>query len=172
MTRWQAISFFGAKHHIVPIYLAQTIIDDLRERGCELDSQLATLECYVDQPGMMAMNRPDMDMYIEGLNIQIPCEDVASFVLQIQDHKRRGTDDVPYYKVHGRASCLVFTPTQFAEFKAKLSKALPDAEAQAAEFWAGKKVYSEVLRDANGGGDKNFGGNKMDRFKMGPGVKA
>lgn len=165
---WRALRFYGAKNHIVPSHLVQEIIDDLLARKCELESSEPITECGIDQPGMLAVGRPCVSFDLNGLEIDMPCEDVATFLLHTDGYKLRGN----YYKVHGWLTCVVMTPAQFKQYRAVLARELPDSEQRAAEFWAGRAVYSEVLREtaAKLSGtplDKipNLGGNKADRFK-------
>ncbi len=162
---WRYLTFYGAKSHAVHENLSQEIIDDLSARDCELESdEPLVTELAIDQPGMIAADRPWINFNLAGLEITIPCEDVATFVLQCAKYELRGSPGKNYYKVHGFMKCLVLSQVQFMFFRKELAMHLLDAEQQAAEFWAGKRVYSEVLQDL-AGVKADLGGHKADRFK-------
>jgi hypothetical protein len=184
---WKWLIIDGWKSHGIPAYLQQTLLDDLSEReeqkghgDLEFEAK-DTTTCGIDMPGMVAMNRPWMTFQIDGLSIDIPCEDVLEFIEQLKAAPMRtwtkGTTEYvgsSYYKLHGFHKCIVLTPDLRAELLTQLESNLEEAEAQSKAFWADRKLPSQVLQEANAKAhgleidaykNVDFGGHKHDRFQ-------
>ena len=185
MIPWKWLIIDGWKSHGIPAYLVGTLIDDLNARAEAEGQPVAfeakdTIHCAIDQPGMCYTDRPWMTFQIDGLAVEMPCEDVFDFVQQLKKLPKRtwkhgesqfvGAD---YYKVHGFHRCLVLTPDLHAQLLAELEAGLQEAEARATAFLADKKPAWQVLQEANAiaaGKDKDayknvdFGGHKNDRI--------
>lgn len=182
---WRWLVIDGWKSHAVPEYLEGALVADLHAR--HPDEEPAKVESSpinsmgIDQPGMVAMDRPWMTFKIDGLDIEIPCEDVASFILQLDALKPRefvhgnlgAFKGLTYYKLHGFCKCIVLTPDLKVMLTEALQADVAEAEAQATAFWADKKLPSEVLREANAEALNvpveeipDCGAHKQDRFRL------
>lgn len=170
MLGWKWLMFDGAISHAVSEELYDVIVVDLERRGCELKEETPSKGVFFDRPGMIATERPVENLFVDGLELNIPSEDVLYFTAKLEALELR---DGCYYKLHDGWRCaLVLTQGQRDELLAKLKELVPGAEARAAEFWATRKLPSEVLREiaAKQSGRPieeipNLGGNKNDRFK-------
>lgn len=168
MAGWKWLMFEGAIPHMVPNELVDVIVADLERRGCPLEEKREGTHLFIDQPGMVCTTRPNEEFELRGLDLEIPSEDFGDFLGQLAELKLR---DGQYYKLHGFHRCIVLTPALKDELQLRLAQLYPTAEARAIEFYAGRKVPSEVLKEANRRpGEKvedmpNLGANKLDRFK-------
>jgi hypothetical protein len=218
---WNYLIIDGCKPHTVPLHLEGALVDDLFSREelkgsepLEFTSKPVT-KVSIDMPGMVAIDRPWMPFQLDGLVIEMPCEDVASFLSKLIALKPRyfkspyapgekiptgvtwtedgktypgyldkdgkvqkgellATGNEPgqmYYKLHGFTMCIVLTPDQHMLLIDALRAGLQEAEAQATAFWAGRKLPSQVLREAAAVTSgkpieeiPNLGANKQDRF--------
>lgn len=180
---WKWITSPNWKSHGVPVYLVQALLDDLRARQ-EGDGEVEytekdTVHCAIDQPGMVCMDRPWMTFQVDGLTIEIPCEDVLSFYTQLKNlpareftHGKSMGVGMTYYKLHAFHKCLVLTPDVRQELLDQLGERAMEAEVQATAFYADRKLPSEVLREAAAAATDtpldeipNLGANRQDRFK-------
>lgn len=129
-TIWQGATFEGAKRHVVTTALLPETIRDLRSRGHHLSTQ------DVDQPNPRLLGAANLDMggpWLQGAPVEVFTLDdlwvhVPSGHVDIvlrgcaKAPQRTFTDGSPYYKVHGRYTCLVLTPDQHARFAALLAE--------------------------------------------------
>lgn len=172
--KWLWINFDGAIPHFVCAGLSKSLINDLKNRGCPVDKQEECTDMNIDMPGMICTDRPWETLPFMGADIDIPSEDVASFILKLSELKERVFDDgTPYYKLHGFCRCIVFTPAQRVAFLDLLKSRVQEAEKRATLFWADRKPPSQVLREAAASVNNipieevpNLGGNKVDRFVL------
>lgn len=186
-TEWRWLLFSKEDFMILPHAARGKVRDyvvwDLEQRGCALVEDNDLVKMNIDQPGMVAMDRPWESFQLDSLTIEMPCEDIATFVLQLESVRARpipGTSPlVNCYKLHGFHRALCLDDDDRASLLQQLRDRLPSAEARAAEFWAGRKLPSEVLREAAAltSGQPlesipNLGGNKQDRFRLKSGGKA
>jgi hypothetical protein len=169
MAGWKWLIFEGAIPHMVPDELLDVIVKDLESRGCPLSEKREGMYLYLDQPGMMCTTRPNEELELRELDLEVPSEDFSAFLGDLSELKLR---EGGYYKLHGFHRCIVLTPALKKELLRLMAERFPTAEARAMEFYAGRKLPSEVLRDiaAKQTGKPveeipNLGGNKLDRFK-------
>lgn len=183
---WRWLVIDGWKSHAVPEYLESVLVGDLAARQPP-DDDPAEVQSHpivsmgIDMPGMVCTTRPWMTFHIDGLDIEIPCEDVASFLLQLNSlkpreftHEKAGAfKGLSYYKLHGFCKCIVLTPDLKVMLTEALEAGVAEAEAQATAFWADKKLPSEILREANAAANNipldevpDCGAHKQDRFRL------
>jgi hypothetical protein len=117
----------------------------------------------IDMPGMVNQGRPREKFRFFGLDFEVPCEDVASFIEQTGGLEERRFGKKRYYKVHGFMCALVLTPVQFEEFRSILRARLQVAERRAHMFWHMRKTPGEVLQEAFNT-KEDLGGHGVDRF--------
>lgn len=163
--------------HAVHVSTRKAVIADLVARGCGSPVEIPIDEdgVHIDMPGMIAMTRPIEVFEMGGLRINIPSEDVAAFLIDVDKLKvRHGADGSDYYKLHGFMRALVLSPSQRTMFRALLVGRVPTAERRASEFYAVNMLPSEVLRQAAAASSgrpvdeiPNLGANRQDRFKAG-----
>lgn len=182
-TEWRWL-MFDKEGNFVPPHAARgrvrdAVVFDLEHRECRLFGDQGLRDLVIDQPGMICTTRPIEKFDFFGLELGIPSEDVGSFVLQLQDIKPRTVGDVTFYKMHGYLSILALSVDEYASLLSLLRNRLPEAERHASEFYAVRKLPSEVLREAAAASTgqplekiPNLGANKNDRFKLKPGAKA
>lgn len=177
MLLWKWLILDGWKPHAVPMWLEKALLDDLRSRpesGKDLEyTSTETTNMAIDFPGMVAIDRPWMTFALDGLAVEIPCEDVGGFVNELKRLKPRhfkgdhtagetvllsngdriiatGVDEgVMYYKLHGFNRCIVLTPDLYVDLLEALEARLDEAEEKATVFWATRKLPSQILREAN-----------------------
>lgn len=170
--KWIWAQFNGAISHLVCAGLFNQLTEDLKIRGCELAESESCKKLTFDMPGMVHMKRPWEKFQFMGVQIEIPCEDVATFIVELEElQERYFNDKVPYYKLHGFYRAIVFTPAQRTAFLDMLKARVIEAEERASLFYADKKPASEVLREAAALSTgkpveeiPNLGGNKNARF--------
>lgn len=177
---WKWLKIDGWKSHAVPAYLGHTLIADLRARRneeIEYEEQ-DTTNVAIDMPGMIAVDRPWMDFELDGLTVEMPCEDVLAFWSELKNLRSRefthGTGmgvGMTYYKLHGLYKCIVLTPDLRFQLLEALADKTAQAEMEATAFWAGRKLPAQVLREAAAltSGKEidqigDMGGHKQDRF--------
>lgn len=201
---WKVLAFDGYKVHVCPQWLVTALGNDLRKRndvkqrgeltigGVDADKaeEKFVATTSIDEPGIVCVDRPWMSFPIDGLVVEIPCEDVMMFRLQLENLKPRyfqryeahekvdgieakGTDEegLTYYKLHGWLSCIVLSPYDRYDLLEALKAKEAEAEAQSAAFYANRKLPSQVLREANAAANgipveevPDCGGHKQDRF--------
>lgn len=180
---WKWLIIPGWLSHGVPVYLVQSLLDDLRARQKDPSAELEytetdTVSCAIDYPGMICVDRPWSTFKIDGLTIEIPCEDVASFYSQLKDLPPREFKEgkgmgvgMTYFKLKGFCKCLVLTPDIRVELLEALAAGMSEAEAKATAFWADRKAPSDILREAAAASSglplekiPDLGGHKVDRF--------
>lgn len=164
MLPWKWLNIEGFKSHAVPAYLEGVLLDDLRARARgddpltpppEVVSEQTT-SVAIDNPGMVALDRPWMSMRVDGLTLDIPCEDLGVFYERLKKAPERvwkeGTSmfvGASYYKLHGWNRCIVLTPDIRMELLTTMKEKLAEAEDEADRFWSGRKTPGEVLAEAN-----------------------
>lgn len=190
---WKWLIIPGWKSHAVPVYMEHAVVEDLQRRTPEevgSDEPLTveskyTTSCFIDEPGMVAMDRPTTVFVIDGLSITIPCEDVATMAAKLERAKPRTfetgglAEGLSYYKLHGFCKCIVLTPDQRYLLLEQLHARVAECELQASAFYATRKTPGEALREANASAlgipvedVPDIGGHKHDRFRARVGKKA
>lgn len=172
--------------YFYPIACHESILENVLASLEELRPHAVVKECpalYFDLPGMAATDRPHEEFDFLGLHIEMPCEDVASFALTVKNILFNVQDVIDgvrhsvkyaygYFLVAGFVKRMAFSVEHGEQFLNLLNSLAFDAERKAAEFWATRKVPSQILREAavGPGGDINdapdCGGHKLDRFKF------
>lgn len=160
MPGWKWIVFDGAVSHMVPNELRDLIVIDLERRGCGFGWEDEGTHISIDQPGPIATTRPVEHFYMDGLDLEIPCEDVGYMLAELASLPLRGGC---YYKLHGDRRCIVLTQSMRDQLLAELQRVFPEAEAKAAEFWHGRKTPIQVFREYAGVSDIK-GGDQLVRF--------
>lgn len=174
-TEWRWLMFEKEEHFVTPHAargrVRDAVVAELEFRGCALTEDRDLPKFNIDQPGMICTTRPVEHFRFFGLEMEIPSEDIGAFVLQLQELKPRTIGDVTFYKLHGFIRCLCLSVNEYGNLLVLLQNRLPDAERRASEFYAVRKLPSEVLREAaaaSTGQDlkdiPNLGANKCDRF--------
>lgn len=147
MPGWKWVVFDGAVSHMVPNELRDIIVMDLEQRNCPFGWEEEGKTLFLDQPGPIATARPTEKFDIDGLELEVPSEDVAHFMLDLERLPLRGGC---YYKMHGFLRCIVLTRSMRDDLLAQLKGICPAAEARAAEFWAGRPTPAQVLKQMAG----------------------
>lgn len=172
---WHFLTFDYAVAHICSSELVSVVVSDLCNRECALDGDKTIYDASIDLPGMCSMKRPWSTTWVDGLKLEIPCEDVVSFAEYLAALPERIVGGKSLVKLHGFCKCLVLeVPTQRDLMLASMRSVLVDAERRAAEFYAVNALPSDVLRQAASRVHgtpidevPNLGGNKQDRFRPG-----
>jgi hypothetical protein len=171
--RWCWVQFENAKSHFVCAGLLRDLLAEMKDRGVLFQSVMMDTDCVTfDMPGMIVGARPWESFDFFGLTLEIPCEDVATFITQLRGLElRRFARSVAYYKLHGLHRCMVLTPPQRDALQSMLMKRVMLAEQRAHAFYAGQQPVSEILREANAKATgrsvdevPDLGGHKNDRF--------
>lgn len=177
-TEWRWLTFDKPDKFVLPHAargrVRDAVVGNLEFRGCTLSNDEDLPELFIDQPGMICTTRPVEKFNFFDLALEIPSEDVSTFVLQLEELKPRVIGDVTYYKLHCwmRAFCL--SEHEYGNLLVLLRNRLPEAERRASEFYAVNKLPSQVLREAAAASTgqplekiPNLGANKQDRFGLG-----
>jgi hypothetical protein len=91
-------------------------------------------EGMIDLPGMIMIDRPMEKLKIDTFTLHIPSQDYWEFARELGFvHKRVFGDGQEYYKIHGRSTCVVFTPEQRDLVLAEMKAMLPDVKKRAEE---------------------------------------
>lgn len=179
MSEWRWLGFSKPEHHVT-MHAARGVVRDavvaeMAFRDCTLAEDEDLPELFIDEPGMVCTTRPIEEFDFFGLRLSIPSEDVAMFILQLEglqeNGKKRTINEVSFYKVHAWMRILCLSEHEHGNLLVLLRSRVARAEQRSAEFYATRKLPSEVLREANGT-DLNCGANKCDRFKLKSGGKA
>lgn len=150
MSEWRFIRFEGAICHTVPVELEAGIVDDLVRRDCDLHSVQPVTGSSIDIPGPVCVDRPWETFDVDGLSLDIPCEDVEALADYLGGLQVRHTrDNEPYYKMHGFMRCLVLTPIQRDDLHMQMVERIPGADARSSEFYRTRKTPAQALRYAN-----------------------
>lgn len=156
--------------HAVHTDRLQAVIDDLVARGCGAPQTVDLPELWLDMPGMVSTKRPWEDFALEGLELHIPSEDVATFFLKLQTLKVRTGD---YFKLKGFHRALVVSTEQRDLLIAMMSARLAVAEQRASAFYAVTPTASDVLKQIAAKTNNipieqvpDLGGNKNNRFRF------
>lgn len=176
MSDWKWLMFSMPDQVVVSHAARGPVIDavvgELAVRGASLEQTDALPKLNIDQPGMICTTRPIEEFDFYSLRLEIPSEDIASFVMQLEKLKPRVYGGVEFYKLHGFWRALCLSIGEHGNLLVMLRNRLPIAEKRAAEFYAVNKLPSEVLREAAAASTgqsleniPNLGGNKNDRFK-------
>lgn len=175
---WYRVCFEHAVTHLVCAGLLRPLSNDMNERGFEVrnfveeqgrhftslyDNPRKVTSWGIDMPGMVNRDRPREKFRFFGLDFEVPCEDVASFIEQTGGLEERLFGKRPYYKVHGFMCALVLTPVQFRSFRSILRERLQVAERRAYEFWHKRETPGEILQEVFNTSE-DLGGHKVDRF--------
>ncbi len=169
---WAYLQFGKVKSHAASHETANAVILEMGNRGHKLTGSIIIPSMFMDEPGMICTTRPIEEIDFEGLALHVPSEDIAAFVLRLDELQSRVVGEVTFYKLHDWNNILCLSEREYDLLKVKLKALLPAAETRAAEFYAINKLPSEVLREANAKVAgvpveemPNYGANKCDRFK-------
>jgi hypothetical protein len=163
-------------NHMVSDEYKLLVIDDLRSRFNikEVKETLHTAkdEFCMDYPGIMSCGRPYEKIVVDGLTIEIACENVCLFLMNWSTWKARTftNGEHKYYKVHCYPyRAVVLNPKQYKYVGAKLKELAESAEKKSEEFYKSNLLPSEMLvKAANfkpGETSLDLGGHQLDRFK-------
>lgn len=165
--------------HAASTMTKAVVISNLEGRGCQLTGVEPLTELHIDMPGMICTDRPMELVGVAGLDLHIPSEDIGAFVLAVEQLEPREVGGQAFFKLHCWMRALCLSVGERLEFLAGLRSCLPKAEQRASEFYATRKVPSEVLREANARVTgvpvekvPNLGANRLDRFKLKSGGRA
>lgn len=153
---WTRVAFENAKSHVVHAdLLPQLLTEMVAERGHPIKnfeyeygaSQAAsmggnprqTTEWALDFGGVWAIEQPLETIDLDGLEIEIACDNVGYAISQIVKLKQRKfSDGTLYVKLHHWHFCMVLTIKQAARLAMKLAELEPAATAKADAFFAAK----------------------------------
>lgn len=149
--KWITFSDCRTKSHAVPASLRGRLLADLADRKVSIEHKIAPCpEVWMDTGGMMATDRPYEHFKIYGIDVVIPSEDCATFLLRIRDLPARSfglRDRDAYYKLHDWRMCVVMRPLHKVDLELQIKQRLDVAERHALAFYAHRKAPSEVLRE-------------------------
>jgi len=155
-TKWLWLTFddHKVKPHALPASLYRPLLADIRGRNHDVAHKIKPVGpegMSMDEPGMMAIDRPYEHFEIAGLSLQLPSEDCAAFLSRLRRMEPRhfAPAPIPYYKLHDWRCCLVLRPPHYTRLVIDLGTRLPLAEANALAFYAKRQPISEILREAN-----------------------
>lgn len=136
---WTFLLFEGAIGHTVAGPFVELVKADLMARSCgELQKEVAKDTAFLDRGGPCIMGEPKEIVEVDGLTVEVPVSQVASFI----DRARRAeVRSDGYVKIHGRWSCIVCSPVQREMLVDALADVVDRAEASYAEFsskWAAR----------------------------------
>ncbi len=173
---WLFLVFDEAIPHLCPKSRTRVVQDNMLVRGSPLISSRPCKDFSIDFPGMVAIDRPIETFNLFGLKVEIPSEDIASFIEQLESLEPRMSNPdkaswFQYYKLHGFLRAWVLTPSSREELLKTLKGRLQTAELRSKVFYFDRKLPSQVLREAaakaSGQPIENIpdlGGHKVDRF--------
>jgi len=151
------------------VYLAVTT--ELDRQGTVLLEDTVVDRCSIDMPGMVSMRRPWEEFQLDAFKIEIPSEDLASFILKFEKAKPHIVGKTEFYKLYGFMCALCLSKEDSSCLLDALKERLPLAENRANEFYAVNPLPSQVLRQAAAMTSGlplekigNLGSNKQDRF--------
>ncbi len=106
----------NVKPHVCSSRLRKSLTTGLKKRFGVIDRVQAT-DWLILEMGMMSQRRSET-LYIdlEGLTIAYDVSSYDSTMQECLDTKERIDLGQPYFKLHGRESCLCLTPSEMAEF--------------------------------------------------------
>lgn len=156
--KWRGIMFDDArtKYHVVPAGLQRALLADLTERGVDVKAQIKDTDATgLENPaGMVHLQRPWETVWLPGLEIYFPSEDVLTFIERLKRYSVRtfapygkGQIHRPYYKLHDYLRCLVMHPLHYDALLRQLVAGLAQAEEKAKVFYADKKQMNEIERE-------------------------
>lgn len=144
----------GGKPHYIPNSLLEGIRRDMISRGCPLwDKHTREVdEMYIDFGGMMMIGVPMVKGKLScGIELEVPADQVPHCLVKMAKALRqspRMTDDgQPYYKVHGRWQCYVFTPEMLKEAHTLFSALEGEADKALDAFYAERRAKGLPVGD-------------------------
>lgn len=173
---WRLVTWtdYVVRSHLVCTELEALLIADMAVRapGVAVVSVIDKADDGINMPGMIIVTRPNETFVLDGLELEIPCEDVRDILNRLERLPLRHFGEVPYYKLHSFLRCTVLTPAQRDAFMAMLRERVFVAERKSEVFYEGRMLPSEALRVAAAKVTgvavedvPDLGGHKVDRFK-------
>lgn len=142
-TKWRLVTWkdFAIRSHIVCEELEPLLIAEMTARAPEyaIEKVEDHVSDGINMPGMIITTRPNETFDFDGLELEIPCEDVVSFVSKLKHQAVRHFGRVPYYKLHSFLRCTVLTPGQRDRLIALLEERAVVAEQKADAFYESRR---------------------------------
>ena len=147
-TLWVALRLKTLKWHYCMKRLAYELIEEVGIDEKTVVEMQPTDQGYIDNPGMVLMDRSYQNIKIDTFKLVIPTEDFEYFHDRLRDAPvRRFRNGDEYHKIHGWQACAIFTRDQRETLVDAMAEILPDvrmtAEQESLEF-------SRRLNRANG----------------------
>lgn len=118
---WHAIRFEGAKGHLVPGFLRDDLLAEMKQRNHDLDSNLP--EGYIplrrvrswslDLGGSLIVGEPRVVVRVDNLSVGVLCSQIHEIADSLRHMKERQfASGRSYFKHHGAWHCTILTPRQ------------------------------------------------------------
>lgn len=123
------------KPHIIPLALMSKLARDFETRHPEHQAAFETEpreDVMVDLPGMIWLGRSYRSVDVGGLKFEVPSQDWSTILFDLKMKPLRTFEDgTPYYKLHHRYFCVVFTQAQRDALVAAMEAQENEADAEA-----------------------------------------
>ena len=139
MRKW---TFIYAEGHKV-IFASPEVVDLVKKvldrRAVTINQEVPKDEAWVDNPGMVLMNRGIWSGVIDDLKVEIPVVDFHDFLRQIKQHLNDPTyngdkdPDRGYRSIYGWMHCIALTQDQYQELHDLMVSEADAVQAQADE---------------------------------------
>lgn len=136
---WWCLIFEKAKTHLVPEELRERLLQNLKDRGCEIATTPGgapkdwahheTIEGGICRGGARLMTDTWMEFELPGLIFKLYAADVEYYLEVLDDLPERLELGVPYYKLHGDLHCICLLPELKDELERLLTARLEEANA-------------------------------------------
>lgn len=124
------------KFHFVHKRLIANLCVDLQDRGFTLSDIDEVDSIFVDEPGMIAMDRPLETLKMDSLKITVPSEDISSIYERVSElESRYFKDGTRYFKLKTYNVCLIMDESQKTYLERTLESMIEKAEKKASAFY-------------------------------------
>lgn len=169
LKEWFWVSYENAPGHTVSGELLAAVRADMERqdppgtfRRCIKHPSL-----YIDQGGMMYVDRPREIFDFYGLEITIPSEDLSDLIDRWRSAPAVMCEGLTFHRFRSNGRCLVVSADTLDEMLDLLQSRADVAESRSAAFYASRETPQEALRKINEsrGAMVQYGADKLGRFR-------
>ena len=166
---WFWISYENAPGHIVSGELLAAVRADMyhQDPPGALRRIIKHRELYIDQGGMMCVDRPNEIFDFYGLEITVPSEDLSDLIDRWRSAPAVLSEGMTFHRFRSNGRCLVVSADTLDEMLDLLQSRADVAERRSAAFYASRATPQEALRKINEsrGAVVQYGTDKLGRFR-------
>jgi hypothetical protein len=166
---WFWISYDYAPGHMVSGELLAAVRADMDRQDPPgvLRRCIEHRSLYIDQGGMMCVDRPNEIFDFYGLEITVPSEDLGDLIDQWRSAPTVMSEGMTFHRFRSNGRCLVVSADILDEMLSLLQSRADVAEGRSAAFYASRATPQEALRKINEsrGAMVQYGADKLGRFR-------